>query len=312
MSLWLIGAGAMAQDYARVLKSLKTSFEVIGRGSGSANEFKKATGRDVQTGGLTKALRIGDPPKKAIVAVGVEELSSTTSQLILAGVKHIMVEKPAGLDLNEIEMLNQVATDGGAYVVVGYNRRFYESVRQLRECIGIDGGVLSAQFEFTEWSHVIQNVVGNDRVKQRMVLGNSSHVLDLVFHLIGRPIDWKCWNAGSVNWHPAAARFSGAGITERNVMFSYLSDWQAPGRWGVEFMTARRRLILRPMEKLQVMPLGSISIEAVEPNSSVDHKYKPGLYRQTRAFLEGDWQMFCTLSEQVENVRIYSKMAGYL
>ncbi|MDC1036184.1 gfo/Idh/MocA family oxidoreductase [Alphaproteobacteria bacterium] len=312
MSLWLIGAGIMAQDYARVLQGLDLPFEVIGRGADSADKFRKATGKLVRTGGLANAIRTGEAPEKAIIAVGVEQLAPTAAELIRAGVKRIMVEKPAGLDLAEIETLNRTAEENRASVLLAYNRRFYGSVQQARECILEDGGVLSAQFEFTEWSHVIREIAYARGVKERMVLGNSSHVIDLVFNLIGRPVDWKCWHAGSIDWHPAAARFAGAGITEQSVMFSYLADWQAPGRWGVELLTAKRRLILRPMEQLQVTPLGTVKIEAMDPLDSLDQDYKPGLYRQTQAFIAGNDNLFCTLPDHVENVRIYSEMAGYL
>jgi len=66
------------------------------------------------------------------------------------------------------------------------------------------------------------------------------------------------------------------------------------------------------MEQLQVTPLGTVKIVEIEPLNSLDQDYKPGLYRQTEAFIEGDDQLFCTLPEHVENVRIYSEMAGYL
>jgi len=302
----------MAQDYARILQGLDLPFEVIGRGADSADKFEKATGSRARIGGVSDALRADKAPEKAIVAVGVEQLAPTTAELIRAGVKRIMVEKPSGLDLAEIESLNRIAEENGASVLLAYNRRFYGSVQQARQCIAEDGGVISAQFEFTEWSHVIAPLVIGAGVKERWLLGNSTHVIDLAFHLIGRPVDWKCWHAGSIDWHPAAARFAGAGITEQNVMFSYLADWQAPGRWGLELLTAKRRLILRPMEQLQVTPLGTVKIEAIEPLDNLDQDYKPGLYRQTRAFLEGNDDLFCSLPEQVESVRIYSEMAGYL
>ncbi len=145
----------MAQDYARVLKGLDISFEVIGRGADSANKFEKFIGKSVRTGGLNDALSEGEAPKKAIVAVGVEQLAPTTAELIDAGVKRIMIEKPAGIDLAEIVSLNRMAEENGTSVLLAYNRRFYGSVQQARECILEDGGVLSAQFEFTEWSHII-------------------------------------------------------------------------------------------------------------------------------------------------------------
>jgi len=312
MSIWLIGAGGMAQDYARVLLGLGVSYQVIGRGVDSAAAFEKATGKVVRVGGVTDALKSESPPEKVIIAVGVEQLAATAQELIRAGTKRIMVEKPAGLDLAEVQELNRIAEQYDASVLLAYNRRFYGSVQQARQCIAEDGGVLSAQFEFTEWSHVIAPLVKGAGVKEHWLLGNSTHVIDLAFHLIGRPQDWKCWQAGSIEWHPAAARFAGAGVSEQGVMFSYLADWQAPGRWGVELLTAKRRLILRPMEQLQVTPLGSVKVEAIAPLDSLDQDYKPGLYRQTKAFLDGDDQLFCSLPEQVENVRIYSEMAGYL
>jgi predicted dehydrogenase len=312
MSLWLIGAGGMAQDYVRVLQGLNVSFKVIGRGTDSAEKFKKATGYQVLTGGLSSSLIEANAPDQAIIAVSIEQLASVATELIYAGTKRILIEKPAGLDLDEIKQLNQVAEKYGANVLVAYNRRFYGSVQQLRAIIQEDGGVLSAQFEFTEWSHIIKEFPYARGVKERMVLGNSSHVIDLAFHLIGRPVDWKFWHAGSIDWHPAAARFTGAGITEQGVMFSYLADWQAPGRWGLEFMTSKRRLILRPMEQLQVIPLGTVKVETVELRDSLDLNFKPGLYRQTQAFLSDDDSLFCKLSQHVENVRTYSEMAGYI
>lgn len=311
MSIWLIGAGPMAQDYATVFEALQQPFAVIGRSESSALAFEEKTGHSVTRGGLDCALRKSEVPDMAIVAVGVEQLASTTEALIRAGTKRILLEKPGGLNLAEIDSLDQCAVEYGAEVLIAYNRRFYGSVEQARQFIDEDGGVLSAQFEFTEWSHVIAPLQKASGVKAHWALGNSSHVIDLAFHLIGMPADWRSWNAGSIDWHPSSARFAGAGVTEKGVMFSYLSDWQAPGRWGLEIMTRKRRLILRPMEQLQFTKLGSVAVEPVEATNTLDKDFKPGLYRQTKAFLAGDDALFCTLSEQVRNARIYSQMAGY-
>ena len=134
---------------------------------------------------------------------------------------------------------------------------------------------------------------------------------DLAFHLCGLPKDWNCWTAGTLDWHKASARFAGAGVTDQGVIFSYLSDWEAPGRWGIEIMTRKKRLIFRPMEKLHLIPLGSITIEPVKIEDKLDREFKPGLFRQTKAFLQKDSSHFCTIEEQVRNAVIYEKIAGY-
>ena len=195
---------------------------------------------------------------------------------------------------------------------IAYNRRFYHSVEQLKQFIKEDGGILSVKFEFTEWTHSIKPLKKSHSVKEHWLIGNSSHVIDLVFHLCGKPKNWKYRNAGNLDWHPASARFCGSGITDQGIMFSYLSDWQAPGSWGLELMTIKRRFILRPMEQLKVIELGSIIIKDVEEKKKIDKDFKPGLFLQTKSFLDRDDSLFCTLSEQVENIRIYSKIAGYL
>jgi predicted dehydrogenase len=311
MYIWLIGAGPMARDYAKVLLALEQPFAVIGRSESSARMFEEKIGYPVTRGGLCCALQNNKSPEMAIVAVGVEQLASTARALIKGGTKRVLLEKPGGLDIAEIDSLDQFAYEHGAEVLIAYNRRFYGSLDQARKYIVEDGGVLSAQFEFTEWSHVIAPLQKTTSVKEHWVLGNSSHVIDLAFHLIGMPADWHCWYAGSISWHPASARFAGAGITEKGVIFSYSADWQAPGRWGMEIMTRKRRLILQPIEQLQVVHLGSLVVEPVEAQNSLDKDFKPGLFRQTKAFLAGDDELLCKLSQQARNVRIYSQMAGY-
>ena len=311
-SLWLVGAGAMAQEYAKVLKALSRSFEVIGRSESSTLLFKKITGKSAQTGGLKLNLKKNIiVPQMAIVAVSVEELAKVTKELIHAGTKYILLEKPGALNFEEIYSLNLLANEKKAQVLVAYNRRFYHSVEQMKKSINEDGGVLSVNFEFTEWSHAIKKLKKGLGVKKHWLIGNSSHVIDLAFHLCGKPKKWKSWNAGNLDWHPVSARFCGSGITDQGIMFSYLSDWQAPGCWSLEVMTAKRRFILRPMEQLKVMEQGNVLIKDVKPRNQIDKEFKPGLFLQTKKFLERDFYLFCSLSEQVENIRTYSKIAGY-
>jgi len=310
-SLWLVGASTIAQEYAGVLKALKKPFEVISRSENSAFSFKKATGHTVRTGGLKKNLKQNTAPQIAIVAVGIDQLANVTEDLIRSGTKRILLEKPGALNLKEINLLNRLANEKKTEVFIAYNRRFYHSVQQMKKHINDDGGALSINFEFTEWAHTIKSLQKSRDVKKHWLIGNSSHVIDLAFHLCGKPKDWKCWHLGSLDWHPASARFCGSGITDKRVMFSYLSDWQAPGRWGLELMTTKRRFILRPMEQLQIVKLGSTLVNSINLKNKIDKKFKPGLFNQTKKFLEGKNSLLCSLPEQVENIKIYYKMAGY-
>lgn len=312
MNVWLIGAGTMANDYAKVLGALGTDPTVVGRGEESARRFHEATGLPVVTGGLAAFLAQSPPlPDAVIVTVGVETLSQTCVQLIQAGVRKILVEKPAALDSPGIMELNRVAVKSGAQVYVAYNRRFYAATLHAKRMIEEDGGLLSCNFEFTEWGHEIEGLIKAPGVKEKWFLGNSTHVVDLAFHFAGVPQQISCYTAGSLPWHSSSAIFAGAGVTDRGVLFSYQANWGAPGRWGVEALTANYRLIFRPMESLQIMHKGSVRIKLVEIDDSLDKAFKPGLYEQVSRFLDGRTEGFCTLADQVDHWDYYCRIAGY-
>jgi len=157
------------------------------------------------------------------------------------------------------------------------------------ELIAKDGGVTSFNFEFTEWSSVIEsNKNISDDVKENWFLANSSHVVDLAFFLGGKPKELQCYKAGQLTWHSAAAVFAGAGRSEKGALFSYQANWQAPGRWRVEVLTRRRRIILCPLEELYVQNLHSLEVVQVSLEDSFDKAFKPGFYEQTIAFLAVD------------------------
>jgi predicted dehydrogenase len=301
----------MAQEYCKVLLALSVCAKVISRHETSAVNFLRATGHAAHGIGVAAAIKKFGAPDQAIVAVGVEALAPVATQLIKAGVRRILLEKPGALDRTEIQSLNKVAQDCGTTVLLGYNRRFHAATLRAQELIELDGGPTSCSFEFTEWAHTINPLDIDKRVKQHWVMANSSHVIDLAFYLCGSPSSWSHYSAGQMDWHKRASRFCGSGVTERGILFSYLADWEAPGRWSVEVMTRRRRFIFKPLEKLQVMHLASVNTEWEDVDYALDERFKPGLYRQTDAFLKGNDSCFCTLAQQMANFDMYYRMAGY-
>lgn len=281
---WLVGTGPMSVEYAKVLDALGRRVEVVGRGAASAAAFTEKTGLPVTTGGVDAMLSRGAPPAAAIVSTGVDQLAPVTLALLRGGVRDILVEKPAGLDRAEITAVSEEARRVHARVHVGYNRRFYASVRRAREILAEDGGVSSFSFEFTEWTSQVVAHHAPASVKARWLLANSSHVIDLAFFLGGAPRQLAGFSAGGLPFHPHASAWAGAGVSEHGALFSYQANWAAPGRWGVEALSPRRRLILRPLEKLQVQKLGSVAIEEEPIDDALDRRYKAGLYRQVEAF----------------------------
>ena len=314
-NIWLIGAGAMAVDYAKVLDHLEVQYLVIGNGVETAANFRSSTGQQVIEGGLVKFLSTKpELPDAVINAVSIVGLADVTKALLAFGVTEILLEKPGINYASEIDDLVEKAKDKQAKILLAYNRRFYASVLKAKEIIREDGGVSSFNFEFTEWSHVIGKLGGPPDKRVNWFLGNSTHIIDTAFYLGGKPKNICTFvkGKGDLDWHPVSSNYVGAGETDTGALFSYHANWQAPGRWAIEILTLQHRLIFKPIEKLQIQMIGSVAVESVEDiDYSLDEEYKPGLYMQCKAFIDGDYTEFCDLFEQAEAIEYYLKMSGY-
>ena len=310
--IWLIGSGGMAVDYVKVLNAQKEDFLVIGRGDQSASEFETVTGKSVIRGGLEKFLTTSpEIPAAVIVSVGVEELFNTSMRLLAYGVGRLLVEKPGGLSIDEIEIMQKQCVDRNAAMYIAYNRRFFSSVLKAQDLIKMDGGVTSFNFELTEWSHVIETLNKKTEVLNTWFIGNTTHVADLAFFLGGKPTELSSYTSGTLAWHPKSSIFSGAGVTESGALFNYGADWESAGRWSVEMLTKEYRYIFRPMETLQIQKRGTVQICTVEVDDELHKKYKPGLYLQVKAFLTNDPDKLCSIDEQLTLFPVYEKMASY-
>ena len=303
----------MAEAYASVLNAQNRKYLVVGRGFSSASRFTSATGIDVLTGGVERALASNSAPSHAIVSVGILELANVADLLVQAGCKNILLEKPGSLFTSELTSLNEKADAHGASIWIAYNRRFYRSVEALRSLVATEGGITSTRFCFTELSTKVASLPVSSIIKQHWLIANSSHVIDLAFHLIGhpKPDNFAFFRSGSLHWHERSSLFTGSGISDQDTLFSYHADWCSSGRWGLQIHTCHNCYTLMPLERLQVTPKDSFDISAVDLDYSLDTLYKPGLYAQCEAFFSHDTSYLCSLKEQIKSFPIYSQIAGY-
>lgn len=311
LSVGLIGAGPMAVSYVAVFKALGVDFQVFGRGEGSADAFENKTGIRPFTGSLKDQLE-GHTLTHAVVAVGVQDLATATRTLCEAGVNSILVEKPAAVDAAECKALAASISSFKGEILIAYNRRFYPGVSKARSLIEQDGGATSALFRFTELAWKLKDIEKDPRVKGNWLFANSTHVIDMAFDLAGWPKQLHAASGGELDWHPAGARFVGHGVTEQNAHFSYHADWNAPGGWGVEIMTAHSRLIFQPLETLQVQKLGSFAVETINLGENpFGEGLKPGLTEMVDAFVRGEaHHTLPSLQDQLAHFEIYETIAN--
>jgi predicted dehydrogenase len=253
-------------------------------------------------------------PTHVIVASPVETLTPIAIEVMKAGVKHLLIEKPAAMDQRECSLLMACAAETGAEIHVAYNRRFYASVRgALTHMRAAGESIESVLFEFNE-AMPAQGPGAVPEVKARWLLANSMHVIDTAFHPVGLPDMQRSrfQHSGGLSWHPAGSVFVGSGETVTGVPFACHANWDAPGRWGFEWMTKSTRYVFRPMEKLSVMRRGRFDLEPMALDDEIDSRFKPGVYHQNAAFLAGDRAAgLVTLAEAAVLIPLAQKIAGY-
>jgi predicted dehydrogenase len=305
MKILLVGTGPMAVDYFKVLSHLGLPFEVVGRGKDPANTFEMKTNYHPKYGGVESYINENglNGFTHAIIAVGPEKLLEVTLFLFEKGIQKILVEKPAAVSIDQLLEKKQNLKTFQNRLFVAYNRRFYKSVEIAKNIIEEDGGLKSMSFEFTELIDRIAKRPRPVEVLNNWFFANSTHVIDLAFHFAGKPtIINAIAKSGNLDWHKTT-NYAGSGVTDRGVLFSYLSNWESAGRWGVELMTSSRRILLRPLEKVQIQKRNTFEIIEPDFDYSEDLQFKPGLLNQLKSFLAGESNI-CDIADHIENTEL--------
>jgi predicted dehydrogenase len=314
-SLLLVGSGFMAREYLKVLATYDIEVIIVGRSDKKIQAIKTDYPNYVYFhGGLDNYLRhVSDIPEYAINATSVNQLKISSIQLIEAGVKNVLIEKPGDLTISGLNEIKQKAIEFNTEVLIAYNRRCFSSVLALKEQVEIDGGITNCHFEFTEWIHTIDPKMYDVESLKKWIIANSSHVIDTVFNLIGFPksINTIVTGKNQISWHPSGSVFAGSGISINNIPFTYNTDWNSAGRWSIEIFTKHRRFYLKPMEKLFEQKKGSITVSEVLIDDQLDMLYKPGLYKQIKSFLENDFSNLVSIHEQINAISFYDEIGGY-
>jgi predicted dehydrogenase len=312
MKVLIIGAGENSVSYVKVLNDMDIEYSVTCRSATTAASFsQKILNAHILYGIEAENLSFS-AYTHVIISVNVEFLAEIAIRVIKAGVKNILLEKPGGINSIEIAAVADLARTMVANVYVAYNRRFFQSVNLLEQLIEKDNGLLSMNFEFTEWYYDVYAEEKYKCVYDNILYCNSSHVIDLAFFVAGVPVEMSSFVNGEPG-KPFTNVFAGSGKTKENVLFTYKANWKSKGRWSMEFLTSENRFMLGPMERLFIYDNSLNKYEMAAFDYSLDEKYKPGFYNQVKAFLfEENSDNLLTIQTQLYNAdHILNKIGGY-
>lgn len=249
---------------------------------------------------------VDDPEVDAIDNCTPNNLHAEVNLAALGAGKHILSEKPLGLNSRETELLAAAAADSGRLAAVCFTYRHYPMIAEMREHLRGNGkGVAPAPhlvhgrylqdwlFRDDDWSWRIDPTIGGEL---RAVGDIGSHWIDLVQYLTGEEITDVCADFGRLHEtrqrsRTAAETFSSpSGESETvevttedyaNVMIRFSSGLQ--GQFSVSQVCAGHKNDLRLLVETNQ---GSYEWVQEQPNSlRVGHRDGPNLELQRDAAL---------------------------
>jgi len=311
-SVLVIGAGWMADQYAKALTAMGIAdIGFISRSAESAPRLAETYGGTAYTGGFEKQLPDLPPYDLVIVASSVLMLVEATSLALEHGQTNILIEKPGALYPELLESLAHVVN--GHQVRIAFNRVVYPNYLLLKELTDAEGGITSCMYTFTEWVHTIDFDKDEPEVYRRWGVGNSLHLISMAHDLIGKPAELATHQSGGLSWHPAGAIFTGSGMSDRGIPFSYHADWTSAGRWGIQVMTLENAYLLRPLETLKRCRKGTVTWEEMPfPIAYTEAKF--GVAEELAAMLEPNLAgtpPLLTVDEVTAYIKLAERIFGY-
>ncbi len=143
---------------------------------------------------------VNDPAVGAVIVATLNGSLAEIAQAAASAGKHIIVEKPAGISIGEIDGLAEAAGRSGALVRVGYNHRFHPALAKARELVDA-GAVGPLMFLRARYGH--GGRAGYDREwRADPKLSGGGELIDQGVHLIDLA-GWFLGEFSSVEGHAA-------------------------------------------------------------------------------------------------------------
>jgi len=270
-----VGFGDIAPKYVDVLKKFNCQIGVLSR------NYEKTVSKAKKFGITEIFSSVNQIPMDEIdffiILVNPENNSKILKELIPFK-KPILVEKPVVFNSKDLDDLISDNSKFQTKVMVAMNRRFYSIFNKALKYLEekgkkIDSITIEAPERFTD----VNLPKFSKFVKEKWAFSNPIHCIDLIRFFGGdvTKID--------VNRKLEKFSFSAIGHCEKNIEFTYISNWKTPGSWSVCLYSDETKIFFSPLEKGVIIEKNNrIEITPEE----YDVELKPGFYMQIKYFFE--------------------------
>jgi len=220
----------------------------------------------------------------------------------------VMLEKPAGYNLEQAEEIASAARARGRRAFVGLNRRFLSSTQAALTDLATRPGPRLIQVADQQSLALARQIGHPEQVVQNWMYANSIHLVDYLPALgrgkvcrVHRTVPWRNGESPHV---VAAVEFESGDIG------TYHAIWNGPGPWAATVSTPERRWEFRPLEQAVFQNAGERALHPVQAHAW-DSAFKPGFRLQAdhvvRA-VRGKESSACTIDTALETMRLIAEI----
>lgn len=279
INLFFFGAGYIIENHIRTAKHF-SEFEMYGiksRTFSKANNLKK---KFKIKNCFTDYKDIKVPKnQKSIAVIGVSVESTYEVYKKIYNLFDICIlEKPAGINLDEANKLFLQSKKSKTKIFVALNRRFYFSTQELLKKISKDESSRVVDIIDTQTPKLFKNRFSNKVIKN-WIFTNSIHVIDYI-NIVCRGHVKKI---KTIYKKKDKIKILEILFTSNDICI-YKQFWNRPGPWSVSVSNNSGFYKLEPLEKLNFKEKNHISFE-IEKKAKYDLKFKPGFYNMYRNLL---------------------------
>jgi len=195
----------------------------------------------------------------------------------------VFIEKPPGLNIKQLNELNNLSIKYKTSNLVGYNRRHYSIIQKLKNKLKNEK-VISAHVEAHERFWLLKKTVKDKFILKNWITANTSHVFNLLIFLLG---DFKkviSFSKNNFNKENIEVNTSALIEFKNKIFATFKTNWNVPGGFLIKIFCTKNTYILEPLEKCIVINKKFKKKEI--KSSEYDIVNKDGFYLQKKTFIK--------------------------
>ena len=279
----LIGTSSIAEFHVKALR--KAGLEVVAVASSNTNSISQK--RFAKKNGIKKEFTswkkmIQEEKYDGIV---IATRIQSTIEILLESIKKnvpILVEKPISFESKKIE---NILEKSHPFIMVGYNRRFYKTVKKIKELV------------IKEKDQILAVMFAPENLDEKSFLKNSSHSIDILRYIFG---EIKLKHKEKIMINKTKKTVTATFTNKKNDLIKLIINWEASDNFSLSIFIRNKKILLKPYEELFIFD----EMKIIEPDStspirkyvpkmkknikleSADRKIKPGFFQQSKTFAE--------------------------